>query len=81
MGDAAEGERSVLEIPEGVVLAWGPSFVPKRVNIRIVGSEGQELLAITETPEGRLDVTGDEANWTEAARRFIDGLREMAARM
>jgi hypothetical protein len=51
--------------------------MPLRISIRSPVT-GKELLVLTETPDGKLDVQGDEANWTEAAKQFIVGLTSVA---
>ena len=52
---------------------------PKPLRIQIMASDGRELLSLTETPDGKLDVTGDPADYTEAAQRFIDEMTRLSA--
>ena len=51
---------------------------PNRLDIRVMNGGGQELLAIVETEDGKLDVLGDPANWTEAAGLFVQELANAA---
>lgn len=46
-------------------------------SITLAAEDGTVLLRMTWT-DGRLDVTGDETRWTEAAARFIAAMRELA---
>ena len=50
---------------------------PPPPSITIMAEDGAELLRLT-WPDGRLEVTGDESRWTEAAARFIAGMRKLA---
>jgi hypothetical protein len=50
---------------------------PKPPRITICGEDGRELLAITVTEDGRLDVSGPEGAWTEGAARFVAEVRRM----
>jgi hypothetical protein len=52
---------------------------PPPRQLAILDAAGAELAAFTVGDDGRLDVTGDEARWTEAAARFIAGVRDLLA--
>lgn len=49
---------------------------PKPPVIVIQADDGAELLRITREG-GRLDVSGDESRWTEAAARFVAEMRRI----
>jgi hypothetical protein len=46
--------------------------------IKIMATDGTTALATITVTDGKLDVTGPEERWTEAAQRFIAELRCMA---
>ena len=52
---------------------------PKPLDITIAGSRDQVFLHIRELPDGRLDVEGDPADFTEAAEVFLTALTDVAA--
>jgi hypothetical protein len=54
-----------------------PIVEPPPPSIVIMADDGTELLRLA-WPDGRLDVTGDESRWTEAAARFVAEMRRLA---
>jgi hypothetical protein len=45
--------------------------------IQIMDDDGTTALATITVTDGKLDVTGPEERWTEAAQRFVTELRRM----
>lgn len=52
-----------------------PVPAPK-FSITIAAEDGTELVRMTEDPQGRLAVTGDESRWDEGAKRFLHGMMQ-----
>jgi hypothetical protein len=56
---------------EPVTLAATPS------RLVIMADDGRDLLTVTVTADGLLDVSGPEDAWTEGAARFVAEVRRM----
>jgi hypothetical protein len=60
-------EASVIKLP------------PFPVSVVVTADDGTELLRVSATKDGVLDVTGPEDRRTEAAARFVAEMRRLAA--
>jgi hypothetical protein len=56
----------------------GLDLTPPLPIVVITGPHGQPLVGFRVRDDGTLDVDGDETNWTDAAARFAQVLREMS---
>lgn len=72
-------ERRWNAVPDTVILNGEEIRIakPLRPSLVVAADDGTELLRISVTDDGMLDVTGDEDRWTEGAARFAAEVRRM----
>lgn len=79
MSDPRNSDRMVSRLaPENRI---PPSRTESRggrppFEIDIVAGDGETVLLHMTEKDGKLDVSGDESRWTEAARRFVYGMMQ-----
>jgi hypothetical protein len=76
-----QSERRWSAIPDTVIADGVEMRIikPPPPSITVEADDGTELLRVSITDDGRLDVSGAEDRWTEAAARFVAEMRRLLA--